>query len=49
MMFPSVSPRGTLRISGKQTSLFPEGPVIKYLIIPPDSKTEKKTLKKLFA
>ena len=28
-MFPSASPRGTLRVSGKQNSLFPLGPVIK--------------------
>ena len=31
-MFPSASPRGTLRVSGKQNSLFPLGPVIKCLI-----------------
>ena len=36
-MFPSASPRGTLRVSGKQNSLFPLGPVIKCLII---SKSE---------
>ena len=34
-------PRGTLRVSGKQNSLFPEGPVIKCFFIPPDSKLEK--------
>ena len=34
-------PRGTLRVSGKQNSLFPEGPVIKCFVIPPDSKLEK--------
>ena len=28
-MFPSASPWGTLRVSGKQNSLFPLGPVIK--------------------
>ena len=28
-MFPSTSPRGTLRVSGKQNSLFPLWPVIK--------------------
>ena len=26
-MFPSALPRGTLRVSGKQNSLFPLGPV----------------------
>ena len=31
-MFPSASPPGTLRVSGKQNSLFPLGPVIKYLL-----------------
>ena len=31
-MFPSASPRGTLRVSGKQNSLFPLGPVIKCLM-----------------
>ena len=30
-MFPSASPRGTLRVSGKQNSLFPLWPVIKCL------------------
>ena len=29
--FPLASPRETLRVSGKQNSLFPLGPVIKYL------------------
>ena len=33
---------------GKQNSLFPEGPVIKCFVIPPDSKIEKGP-KKLFA
>ena len=32
LMFPSASPRGTLRVSGKQNSLFPLGPVIKCLL-----------------
>ena len=32
-MFPSASPRGTLRVSGKQNSLFPLGPVIKCLVL----------------
>ena len=31
-MFSSPSPRGTLRVSGKQNSLFPLGPVIKCLL-----------------
>ena len=31
-MFPSASPRGTLRVSGKQNSLYPLGPVIKCLL-----------------
>ena len=31
-MFPSATPRGTLRVSGKQNSLFPLWPVIKCLI-----------------
>ena len=31
-MFPSASPRGTMRVSGKQNSLFPLGPVIKCLL-----------------
>ena len=36
----------TLRYKGKQKSLFPEGPVIKYFVIPPDSKLEKNCKKK---
>ena len=32
-MFPSASPRGTLRVSGKQNSLFHLGPFIKCLIL----------------
>ena len=31
-VFPSASPRGTLRVSGKQNSLFPLWPVIKCLL-----------------
>ena len=42
-MFPSASPRGTLKSRGN--SLFPEGPVIKCFVIPPDSKIEKKLQK----
>ena len=30
-MFPEAKPRGTLRVSEKQNSLFPLGPVIKCL------------------
>ena len=33
-------------VEGKQNSLFPEGPVIKCFVIPPDSKIEK-TAKKI--
>ena len=43
--FVSASPQGTLRVSGKQNSLFPLGPVIKCFVIPPDSKIEKKLRK----
>ena len=32
------SPRGTLRVEGKQNSLFPVGPVIKCFVIPPNLK-----------
>ena len=35
-------PRGeNIEVEGKQNSLFPEGPVIKCFVIPPDSKIEK--------
>ena len=44
-MFPEAKPRGTLRVEGKQNSLFPEGPVIKCFVIPPNSKLEKKLRK----
>ena len=37
-MFPEAKQRGTLRLEGKQNSLFPEGPVIKCFVIPPNSK-----------
>ena len=40
-MFPEAKPSGTLRVEGKQNSLFPEGSVIKCFVIPPDSKIEK--------
>ena len=39
------TPRGTLWVSGKQNSLFPEEPVIKCFVIPPNSKIEKKMRK----
>ena len=32
---------GNIEVKGKQNSLFPEGPVIKCFVIPPDSKIEK--------
>jgi len=40
-MFPEAKPRGTLRIEGKQNSLFDVGPVIECFVIPPDSKIEQ--------
>ena len=40
-MFPEAKPRGTLRVEGKQNSLFPDRPVIKCFVIPPDTKLEK--------
>ena len=30
-----------IEVEGKQNSLFPEGPVIKCFVMPPDSKIEK--------
>ena len=39
---------GNIEVEGKQNSLFPERPVIKCFVIPPDSKIEKAP-KKLFA
>ena len=47
-MFPEAKPRGTLRFEGKQSSLFPEGPVIKCFVIPPDSKLEKNWEKMIY-
>ena len=44
-MFPEAKPSGTLRIEGKQNSLFPKGPVMKCFVIPPNSKIEKKMRK----
>ena len=38
--FPETLNVGTLRVEGKQNSLFPEGPVIKCFVIPPNSKPE---------
>ena len=40
-IFPEAKPRGTLRLEGKQNSLFLEGPAIQYFVIPPDTKLEK--------
>ena len=44
-------PRGeaerNIEVEGKQNSLFPEGPVIKCFVIPPDSNTEKKNCEKM--
>ena len=40
--------RGRRRGKGKQSSLFPEGPVIKCFVIPPDSKIEKALKKNYF-
>ena len=38
---PQCSPRGTLRVSGKQNSLFPVEPAIKCFVMPPNSKIEQ--------
>ena len=47
---PLNVPRGeaewNIEVEGKQNSLFPEGAVIKCFVIPPDSKIEKKKLRK---
>jgi len=40
-MFPEAKPRGTLRVEGKQNSLFPVGTVIKCFVITPNSKIEQ--------
>ena len=40
-MFPEAKPRGTLRVEEKQNSPFPEGPVIKCFVFPPNSKIDK--------
>ena len=38
---PRGEAEGNIEVEGKQNSLFPEGLVIKCLVIPPDSKIEK--------
>ena len=43
-MFPSASPRGTLRVSRKQNSLFPLWPVIECLINLPATGIQNKKL-----
>ena len=43
-MLPEAKPSGTLRVEGKQNSLFPKGPVMCF-VIPPNSKIEKKMRK----
>ena len=44
-MFPQGEAERNIEVEGKQNSLFPEGPVIKCFVIPPDSKLEKKLWK----
>ena len=38
---PRCEADGKIEVEGKQNSLFPEGPVIKCFVIPPDSNIEK--------
>ena len=38
---PRGEAEGNIEVEGNQNSLFPEGPVIKCFVIPPDSKIEK--------
>ena len=38
---PRGEAEGNIEVEEKQNSLFPEGPVIKCFVIPPDSKIEK--------
>ena len=38
---PRGEAEGNIEVEGKQNSLFPEGPVIKCFVKPPDSKVEK--------
>ena len=45
---PRGEAEGNIEVERKQNLLFPEGPVIKCFVIPPDSKIEKAP-KKLFA
>ena len=45
---PRGEAEGNIDVEGKQNSLFPERPVIKCFVIPPDSKIEKAP-KKLFS
>ena len=40
-MIPRDDHEGNIEVEGKQNSLFPEGPVIKCFVTPPDSKIEK--------
>ena len=43
---PRGEAKGNIEVEGKQNLLFPEGPVIKCFVIPPDSKIEKAPIKK---
>jgi len=43
---PRDEAEGNIVVEGKQSSLFPEGPVIECFVIPPNSNIEKKTAKK---
>ena len=45
---PRGEAEGNIEVEGEQNSLFPEGPVIKCFVIPPDSKIEKASKKKIF-
>ena len=38
---PRGEAEGNIEVEGKQNSLFPEGPVIKCFVIPPNSKIDK--------
>ena len=38
---PRGEAEGNIEVEGKQNSLFPEGPVIKCFVIPPDSKIKE--------
>jgi len=39
---PRGEAEGNIEVEREQNSLFPEGPVIKCIVIPPDSKIEEK-------